>query len=277
MVLSWDLKAYLICFITLFFYKEVILVYPSVEDCENAKQNVSDPWKKEDFPNPLKDPEKCGRHKDKQTFICDPDNMLTKSEADQLDELIEQILSNTTCVCGKKACGEKNESHNGFSIAIAFVNRMHHNKEFLTEADKLKLTQKFSLHLRSKSWDFGQCDNDAVIIINKEFKKAWTSTGDVFNEHLSDWCVNHIYKEKRHYLKDGNYSYALTQMIKSYKGVLQGEITTCKEGVRPGTVIFFMAMGLFASCALIAFASFLRQRFNICDDEPIKVHVEEAP
>jgi len=270
MVHSCKIKPFLVYFFIVFYveYSEGVIC----TDNGKVDYNMSDPWRKEDFPNPLKEPVKCGRRTNKQTFICDPDNILSKQEADSLDEQIGKTLSNTTCVCGQ-VC---EESDAGFSIAIAMVNRIHHTEEFLTEADKLKITEKFSRHLRTSSWVFGQCDNDAVIIINKEFNKAWTSTGDVFNEHLSDWCVNHIYKEHRFLIKDGNYSYALSSMIKNYRDVLQGNLY-CKEGVRPGTVIFFLAMCLFASCTLIAFASFLKQRFHICEDEPVKVHVEEMP
>lgn len=268
MVPAWYSTIFFICLVIFLYIEGVDLV---VKCIDGEEVNITEPWKIRDYPNPLKNPEKCGRQKDRRTFICDPDNLISRSEADALDELIEHVLLNTTCVCGD-AC---NGTNNGFSISIAFVNRMYYDDEFLIETDKLKIAQKFSNHLRTNAWDFGKCDNDAVILINKEFRKAWTSTGDVFNEHLSDWCVNHIYKEMRFHLKDGNYSLALTKMITSYTEVLQGNLY-CKEGVRPGSVIFFLAMGLFASCALIAFASFLKQRFHICEDEPIKVHVEEA-
>ena len=42
----------------------------------------------------------------------------------------------------------------------------------LTEYEKLKETQQFGQHLLSESWNFGKCDNDAIIVVAIDYKKV---------------------------------------------------------------------------------------------------------
>ena len=47
-------------------------------------------WQKEQFPNPARDIEACGR-RGKVSWICDPDNILSYETANKVEELLFSV------------------------------------------------------------------------------------------------------------------------------------------------------------------------------------------
>ncbi|KAJ1611292.1 hypothetical protein OIY81_1752 [Cryptosporidium canis] len=65
------------------------------------------------FPNPLENPEKCGRKGRISSHICDPSKLLSIEEGDYIDTLIEDIRKAAVMKCG--------ESMTGYNIGVAIL------------------------------------------------------------------------------------------------------------------------------------------------------------
>ncbi|POM85463.1 putative integral membrane protein [Cryptosporidium meleagridis] len=65
------------------------------------------------FPNPLNNPEKCGRKGKISSHICDPSKILSTEEGDYIDALLEDIKSTTVLKCG--------ENMAGYNIGVAIL------------------------------------------------------------------------------------------------------------------------------------------------------------
>ncbi|KAH8584597.1 apicomplexan [Cryptosporidium sp. chipmunk genotype I] len=65
------------------------------------------------FPNPLYNPEKCGRKGKVSSHICDPSKLLSTEEGDYIDALLEDIRNTNVLKCG--------ENMAGYNIGVAIL------------------------------------------------------------------------------------------------------------------------------------------------------------
>ncbi|VDI11431.1 Hypothetical predicted protein, partial [Mytilus galloprovincialis] len=117
-----------------------------------------DSWRKEDFPNPQINIDKCGRNC-KKSWICDPSHILSRQSGDELDELMGKVSRSGTCSCSECSYPD------GYNIAVALVPSMSY-----FGSDARAAAQSFAYYLRV-NWDFEECDNNVVIFISRNDKK----------------------------------------------------------------------------------------------------------
>ncbi|KAI0215797.1 hypothetical protein LSAT2_032142 [Lamellibrachia satsuma] len=187
-----------------------------------------DSWTKSEFPNPQLDVDDCGNNGSK-SWVCDPARLLSRQEVDALNELIIQLRGDDSC--------------QGWVAAVAVVMRIHlrHNKYPSTDNDKLEATREFADYLL-KTWKFGDCDNDLVIVVSKSDRTVWTSTASGVRKKLSDECVTKIYKETRH-------GSGLIYLLEQYTEVQSGQ-RDCGSG-STGAIIGAVFGALFGVLAVV--------------------------
>ncbi|XP_019616728.1 PREDICTED: uncharacterized protein LOC109464231, partial [Branchiostoma belcheri] len=118
-------------------------------------------WAPEDYPDPIRLPELCGRVNWTASFVCDPDGILTSSEADLLDVELITTVRDTPCPCD--TCPGKND---GYNIAVALMKRMATTGSGASSTQVR--AQGFAMYLRAVAWDYGRCDEGVVILVSTE-------------------------------------------------------------------------------------------------------------
>ncbi|CAC5367620.1 unnamed protein product [Mytilus coruscus] len=147
-----------------------------------------DSWRKEDFPNPQINIDKCGRNC-KKSWICDPSHILSRQSGDELDELIERVSRSGKCSCSECSYPD------GYNIAVALVPSMSY-----FGSDARAAAQSFAYYLRV-SWDFEQCDNNVVIFISRNDRKIRreemeTNHTEVFVRSYLQYVITMVLIEK---------------------------------------------------------------------------------
>ncbi|EEC06135.1 hypothetical protein IscW_ISCW018256, partial [Ixodes scapularis] len=94
------------------------------ENC-SPDDDPSDPtarwlWRVEDYPHPIRHPRYCNRYS--ASFVCDPDRVIGKKQADALDRLIERIRNETLCIC--PSCGGRGSENRGITLGVALMENM---------------------------------------------------------------------------------------------------------------------------------------------------------
>ena len=124
-------------------------------------------WQKEQFPNPARDIEACGR-RGKVSWICDPDNILSYETANKVEELLFSVRKNTVSGCSTSS------ENPGFQIGVAVMKKMRGVPD-----ESIAVTaENFAKHLHDR-WGVGNagCDDGAVLLLSITDRQIYVSTG----------------------------------------------------------------------------------------------------
>lgn len=169
----------------------------------------TDVWTVTSYPNPLRYPKKCNRSQ--KSFICDPDSILLKYQADRLNEIMIRIQAKTICVC--QQCPEKLMV--GFTVGIALMKKMFRPYN----EPQMKVVLEFAESLR-KIWKLGHCDNDIIILVATEEKQSNFAIGPMFEQFLRLEQAMDIYNQSKLHFSNGNYYQGLESILESYYDIL---------------------------------------------------------
>lgn len=192
---------------------------------EGQSKRFIEQWQKEEFPNPTRDLEACGR-RGKVSWICDPDKILSYQTANKIEELLHSVRKNTVSGCSSS-------ENPGFQIGVAVLNRMHGNEdESIAET-----AENFAKHLHD-SWGVGHagCDDGALLFLSIVDRQVYISTGKRAMEVLSDDQIDIIIEEMKPYLKKSDYDQSVELAV-----VRMGEVFSGRVLERPtnwGLIIF---------------------------------------
>lgn len=206
-------------------------------------------WKKEQFPNPKRDIEACGR-RGKVSWICDPDKILSYDTANFVEEILASVRKNTSSGCRN---GDENP---GFQIGVAVVKKMR-----CIPGESIAVTAKnFAKHLHNR-WRVGNagCDDGALLLLSITDGKIYVSIGrramDVLTDDQIDVLfelVKPLVKEKRY---DISVELAVTWMRLCF--VFAGKQHVDPTYVASGLIIFF---GLVALCSFCLYKNACSRR-----------------
>ncbi|KAI8480997.1 hypothetical protein Bbelb_390590 [Branchiostoma belcheri] len=201
-------------------------------------------WTPEAYPNPQTQPALCGRANTfrNSSWICDPDGILTRWQADELDEYLESVRWETPCPCD--VCDGVAD---GYNIAVALMKSMtvtdkSHNVSYRA--------QNFANYLRTTTWDFGSCDEGVVILISQKERRVYTSRGNQVRLKLTPFRVITIYEKHRAFFSLEEFQDGIAALIHDYKKVFIGtyrdveetakqDLSTVVSGVCVGMSFFF--------------------------------------
>ena len=107
--------------------------------------------------------------KGEKAWVCDPDSVISKSEVDQLDALLQAIREKTNSTCaGKK--------FKGYDVRVAVANKI----KLLSSIEAS--TEAFANHFRKKTWmsstSSSRCDDYVLVMLFKDVRYLQISTGE---------------------------------------------------------------------------------------------------
>ncbi|XP_066273155.1 uncharacterized protein [Branchiostoma lanceolatum] len=203
-------------------------------------------WTPEAYPNPQTQPALCGRPNTyrNSSWICDPDGILTRWQADELDEYLESVRWETPCPCD--VCDGVAD---GYNIAVALLRSMtvtdkSHNVSYRA--------QNFANYLRTTTWDYGSCDEGVVILISQKDRRVYTSTGKQVRLKLTLFRVVTIYEKNRSFFSLEEFQDGIAALSHEYKKVFIGTYRDVEETARQdlSTVVggICVALSFFFCC-----------------------------
>ncbi|GBL88082.1 hypothetical protein AVEN_133732-1 [Araneus ventricosus] len=207
-------------------------------------------WNVDKFPHPQEMYKFCNRLK--PSYVCDPDQVLEKEEADKLDTFIKQLYRETPCICDD--CS--NET-GGIIVGIALLKYMFqpYNQH------PAKTIRTFAQTLR-ENWNLGKCDNDILIVVATTDRLSFTDVGKetsyyvslneahrIFLENKANFTAGHFYEGLRAMLSD---YYAKTRTMKK----LQKNEEKLNLGLIAGSII-----GAVVVLGILLFLIFLLYRY----------------
>lgn len=236
------------------------------ENC-SPDDDPSDPtarwlWRVEDYPHPIRHPRYCNRYS--ASFVCDPDRVIGKKQADALDRLIERIRNETLCIC--PSCGGRGSGNRGITLGVALMENMQPQPNVpMSETVRL-----FAETLR-KQWGLGHCDDDILLLISTRDHQSHTLVGpavaDVFPQEVAD----QIYLESRGHFSNCLFYQGLESMVQSYFDMLRrlqakgsvGQRHSGNAGPNAGLIVGIV-FGVLALMVLVAGTLFFL--VNRCGD-----------
>ncbi|KAG8201773.1 hypothetical protein JTE90_012831 [Oedothorax gibbosus] len=155
-----------------------------------------------EFPNPQREWRMCGRTK--ASYICDPDFILERSEAERLDQIARDIRRVTACICPK--CSKDDP---GISVGI-FVRR-NISKESLS---KYPTGNDVSEMLRRR-WSLSPCDGDVTVVLVPQLNMSGYSLGPAVVPYLPYTIADRIMAECSGHFESEYYYQGLESILNS--------------------------------------------------------------
>jgi len=190
-----------------------------------ATAAASSPWRVDDFPDPITQPLACGRNV--SGWICDPDHLLSASTANQVDQLLRDISTKTSVLCGAGRLP--------FQMGVAVLNDIAApgSKDASADASGLgslspqaiaRAVEGFSEQL-GNAWAIGQdrCNNGVVLVLVSDTRVVVMKTGAGAREVMTDGNVIDILKDMRTALRAGDLSTAVLKGVTDVQLAMRGE------------------------------------------------------
>ncbi|XP_066292798.1 uncharacterized protein [Branchiostoma lanceolatum] len=181
-------------------------------------------WSVEIYPNPQHQWLQCGRPQ--ASWLCDPNSILTDSEADFLSELLGNVSTSTGTPCVpqqrterdvRKRSVNKSSEFPGYTISVALVPdivKMFGERD----RDAIRRFSQVLLHL----WDPGECDGGVVLVYCQSSQRVYAARGDAAELKLTNQDVWEVHRDNRDALENNRTMEALTNIILGYQHILQG-------------------------------------------------------
>ncbi|KAH6943261.1 hypothetical protein HPB50_017987 [Hyalomma asiaticum] len=167
-------------------------------------------WRVDEYPHPMTQPRYCNRYR--PSYVCDPDRVITKKEADALDGIIERIRNETLCIC--PTCSKSRAS--GITLGVAIMEHVHRaNNQPVEQAVRV-----FAETLR-KQWNLGHCDDDILLLISTKDMMSTTLVGPAVSDVFPQEVADQIYLESRGHFSNCNFYLGLESMVQSYFDMLR--------------------------------------------------------
>ncbi|XP_064621890.1 uncharacterized protein LOC135484404 isoform X1 [Lineus longissimus] len=215
-------------------------------------------WKPEDFPNPQVDLERCGRQ-GQRSYVCDPNHLISPSDANALDAKIQEIQQTTPCACTEGTCEDQGF---GYIISIAIVQEVFIDESVKNVGEESHLqVERFAHYLRKKSWKFGTCGNDVVVVLAVNDKKIFTSAGEDAGSVISSTCISKAFYHARYRFTNGQYYAGLMSTLNDYKTYLiEGDCPVIEGPSVAGIVLGSLFASIVVICVLFCIFECVKRR-----------------
>ncbi|CAG2108979.1 unnamed protein product [Medioppia subpectinata] len=168
-------------------------------------------WDPDIYPNLTSDLQAkfcTGSFRNPPSSICDPDQILHKTEALFLDELINNERNDTKCICD--ACPP---SRRGLNIKVALVKFVRVIRNITID----RSVEMFAERTRRK-WRFGEdCSNDVLIFFAALDDKVYVSMGSRARSVISDADLDKVLSETKIHFTSRYYKQGLESIIASFQ------------------------------------------------------------
>ncbi|KAG8180808.1 hypothetical protein JTE90_008593 [Oedothorax gibbosus] len=202
-------------------------------------------WNVAEYPHPQRHFKFCGRMS--ESFVCDPDSVLEKEQADKLDASIRQLYQGTPCICGQANC---KEGDGGIVVGIALLKTLYqpYNQH------PSKTIRSFSEFLRN-TWKLGKCDNDILIVVATTDRLSFTDVGKATSSYVSLDEAHRIFLEHKAHFTGGRFYEGLQAMLGDY----EARTRTMRAPTEPSddTDMGVVAGGIVGAVAILGIVLFI--------------------
>ncbi|XP_013388129.1 uncharacterized protein LOC106157154 isoform X1 [Lingula anatina] len=168
-----------------------------------------DRWSPSDYPNPRMPNSgsySCLR-KQKKSYICDPNTLISFEDANMLDKDLERIANNSRCLCSASECNrrQQNKEPRGTRMAVALMQEMKREVDG-EDSDEKRIgdAQSFA-HRLYPNWNLGgECHDVVLLIYSKHENVLYVATGPAASQVVSNMDLNRILADSRQYFSSGN-------------------------------------------------------------------------
>ncbi|KAL1285406.1 Collagen alpha-2(XI) chain [Trichinella pseudospiralis] len=148
-------------------------------------------WTSKSYPDLTSKSGQCGEHIPRHTFLCDPDHLLTKEDAQNINRRLYELAVSTPCQCQRRSqCvtigPNGNQLYVGFVTAVAMVRKIALSSNDPIDSQISTVAERFARAVRNR-WALGDCDNSALILI-------WESQSIL---HISPDRITKLYVTER--------------------------------------------------------------------------------
>ena len=161
-----------------------------------------------DFPNPTTDPSACNRPAGRPSWLCDPDRILSKGPADEIEGILRDIAQ-AKKPFAKSACSGK-----GHQVALAALGRLDLSSPSSSSVSAADATEEFASSIMD-IWGVGQagCDDGVVVVLAKEDRQSFILAGRGALPKLPPRASAAILEAAKPLLRAGDVSGALKQIV----------------------------------------------------------------
>lgn len=159
----------------------------------------------------------CGRYN--VSSVCDPNGLISETDANALDSLINSVYRETTCLCAD--CILKGH---GYIIRVAIMPKMQRvfPRGENTTIGRLRDAQMYSYILTNRWRMEGACNETLLILYSEGDGILYTLTRQNTKLKLSNGDVKRISMTVRHYFDDqSTIADGLMEMIRRYRLVFE--------------------------------------------------------
>ncbi|GIY60868.1 uncharacterized protein CDAR_430991 [Caerostris darwini] len=196
-----------------------------------------------EFPNPQKEWRMCGMPR--PAFVCDPDFILARGDAEKLDQIAAEFRKSTTAKCSDNA---------GISLGIFVKHNI--SKETTSKYEGGKALAE----MIRRRWSLSRCDSDIVIVLLTQQNISDLSLGPAVASLLPDKTAARIMSDCRVHFESGWFYQGLESIANS----LNDELVGLQRRGRPVFKNLVLGMGLgFGVLLILALAAlFIVHRQN---------------
>lgn len=180
-------------------------------------------WRYNDFPDPHSYDTYSQCRRSNLSNICDPDEIISRDKADEIDSLINSVYRETRCEC--QHCIDY--SH-GYVIRVAIMPRMERvfkNENWTDDTHEMLRDAQMYAYLLTDKWAMtGRCNESLLILYSRYDGLLYTLTRRTARQKLNDDAVKRITLAVRPYFDDSNtVAEGLMEMIRRYKLVFEDD------------------------------------------------------
>ncbi|CAH1800325.1 unnamed protein product [Owenia fusiformis] len=198
---------------------------------QDSPKKDKEAWHRSEFPRPQMRNETrlCGRRNKASSWVCDPANIISYEEANQLDVLIGQTRNGTKCPCSEWEC-IRNKL--GYTISVALVPAIETDKDADDDVHtRLNDGKLFASILEIRRWNYGRCEEDIVIFYSLNDNVLYTSVGGTAFKVLNHNLITEITMEASNYFgPNRDIARGLRHIISGYRNVFLGRYYSTKQG-----------------------------------------------
>ncbi|XP_060071630.1 uncharacterized protein LOC132551499 [Ylistrum balloti] len=177
-------------------------------------------WDVMAFPDPRYEPTRCGRHSDvTESWICDPNNIISSDDAAAIDALLKTTERVTTCSCQK--CRIENT---GYVIMVALMPEMRRIMNTSNTLGGILQDARVYAYYLSQYWGFTSCGETIIILYDQNHDVVFTLTQRDARQLLTDSMVVDITLQNRRFFdtrEKSEIAQGLKNIIQNYQNVLQ--------------------------------------------------------
>ena len=205
-------------------------------------------WKWQKYPNPLNDSNDLCKRRGNTSWICDPDSVISRSDADKVDILLKKIRTSTLTKCSPSG------QESGYRVGVAIAVQIYDDGQI-----KDSRFRTFAYNVREYGWKLPSsinCDDSVLMVLSKNNRYVYISTGSEARRKLTCCAVEEVIKKMRTTLSKSRFGPAFVRGVTEMYPCLNKTKSSCSctfdsgleedppRKLSPALIVIFIIGGL---------------------------------